>query len=165
MDLPVRGAHAGGYNVDTVGVSAMGNYDVAPAPKVMTRAIARILAWKLSLHNRDPYGTVALRSEGGGTARLPQGEVRDFPVIMGHRDVGMTVCAGRYLMERLPPIRSLVNQLVAAAPVTQFPPVPPLPPSPGPDPVDRPIEPAASVSGIIDHWLRPGRASHPSLVR
>jgi hypothetical protein len=24
---------------------------------------------------------------------------------MGHRDVGLTACAGRYLMERLPPIR------------------------------------------------------------
>ena len=156
MDLPVRGAHAGGYNVDTVGVSAMGSYDEAPAPKVMTRAIARLLAWKLSLHNRDPYGTVALRSEGGGTARLPQGEVRDFPVIMGHRHVGMTACAGHHLMERLPAIRELVNQLISAAPVTQFPPVPPVPPAPVPDPIDRPVEPATAASGIIAHWLELG---------
>ncbi len=152
MDLPVRGAHAGGYNVDTVGVSAMGSYDEVPAPKVMTRAIARVLAWKLSLHNRDPYGTVALRSEGGGTARLPQGEVRDFPVIMGHRDVGETECAGRFLMDRLPPIRKLVHELIAAAPVTEFPPVPPVPPAPAPAPIDRPVEPVAASSGILDHW-------------
>jgi len=158
MDLPVRGAHAGGYNVDTFGVSAIGNYDVARAPAVMTRAISRVLAWKLSLHNRDAYGTTALTSQGGGTSRLPAGETRDFPVIMGHRDVGQTTCPGRYLMARLPAIRKQVKDLVNASPWTDNPPVPPSPP-----PVDPALAafvgPAGTNTGVLRHWLDLGGPS------
>jgi uncharacterized protein with LGFP repeats len=152
MDLPVRGAHAGGYNVDTFGVAALGNYDLVEAPKVMTRAISRVLAWKLSLYNRDAYGTTALMSAGGGTARLPQGDTRDFPVVMGHREVGMTTCPGRYLMARLPAITQYVNTLITQAPVTKDPPVPP-PPPPPPEPPEPPS------SAILSHWAGLGEAA------
>jgi len=125
MDMPVRGAHAGGYNVDTVGVAALGNFEAVRAPTVMIDAIARVLAWKLSLYNRDAYGTTALMSQGGGTARLPMGETRDFPTIMGHRDVGATTCPGRYLFAKLPALRAKVKGRINAAPWTNDPPVPP----------------------------------------
>ena len=56
ISKPVIGAHTGGFNTDTFAVSAIGNYDKVAAPAAMTDAISRVLAWKLSLHYRNPVG-------------------------------------------------------------------------------------------------------------
>lgn len=55
-------------------------------------------------------------SEGGGTARLPRGVLADFPVIMGHRDVGLTTCPGKSIYAQLPSIRAQVTAPIADAP-------------------------------------------------
>ena len=62
------GAHAGGFNKDTFGVSMLGNYStVAPSP-AMKQAVTDLITWKLSLHGVDPRGQASLTSAGGGTA-------------------------------------------------------------------------------------------------
>ena len=115
IDRPVLGAHSGGFNTSTFGVSVLGNYESAkPAPAV-SAALARLLAWKLAPYHRDPLGTVRLTSAGGGTARWPSGTTVTVPVIMGHRDVGQTACPGRNLYALIPAIRREVVRLMQAA--------------------------------------------------
>jgi len=102
----VRGAHAGGFNTDTFGVSALGTFTNVTAPVAMQYAIADLMAWKLSLYGRDPEGKTVLVSEGGGTSRHPKGRKVTVDVISGHRDVGNTACPGKRLYATLPQIRA-----------------------------------------------------------
>jgi uncharacterized protein with LGFP repeats len=104
----VIGAHAGGFNTSTFGVSMLGNYDVAVAPQVMLDAVADIIAWKLSLYGVDPRGTTQLTSGGGGTSRYAAGAVVTLPTVFAHRDVGSTACPGRYAFARMDDVRSRV---------------------------------------------------------
>jgi len=87
---PVVGAHTVGYNGDTFAASAIGNYETARPSAAMLDSLARLFAWKLSLH--------------GITADSPRQRVGDafFAAISGHRDAGTTVCPGRYLYAKLP---------------------------------------------------------------
>ena len=120
LNSTVVGAHAGGFNTGTFGVSMLGNYDAAPTTPVMIDAVAAIIAWKFSLYGVDPAGTTTLTSGGGGTARYAAGERVTLPTIFGHRDVGSTVCPGRYGYAQLPVIRGKVAALMgSSAPLVQ----------------------------------------------
>jgi uncharacterized protein with LGFP repeats len=102
----VIGAHAGGFNMSTFGVSMLGNYDVAAVPQATVNAVADAIAWKLSLYKVNPAGSTVLTSAGGGTSKYPAGQQVTLPTIFGHRDVGSTVCPGRYGYARMPEIRA-----------------------------------------------------------
>jgi hypothetical protein len=106
MDQPVIGAHTGGFNTDTVGVAALGDYDTNAVPAAVVNGFGQILGWKLGLYGRDPYGSTTLTSGGGSTSRYPAGQVVQFNVVSGHRDASYTLCPGQYLYPRLPNIRS-----------------------------------------------------------
>lgn len=115
LDLPIMGAHAGGFNTDTFGVSMIGNYDVARPSAASVTALAKVVAWKLDLSHRDPLGSTRLTSAGGGTARYPAGRTVVLPVIMGHRNTGYTACPGRYLYPYLSSIRTRVRTMMKAS--------------------------------------------------
>jgi N-acetylmuramoyl-L-alanine amidase-like protein len=106
MDQPVIGAHTGGFNTDTVGVAALGDYDLNAVPSAVVAAFGRIIGWKLGLYGRDPYGRTTLTSGGGDNNRYPLGQVVEFNVISGHRDASFTLCPGKYLYPLLGQIRS-----------------------------------------------------------
>jgi hypothetical protein len=105
VDKPVAGAHAGGFNTDTVGISALGDYSKVAVPSAMVSAIAKVAAWKLDTHNRNPQGRVTLTS-AGGTSKYAAGQNVTLPVIFGHRDTGLTECPGTHLYANLSSIRS-----------------------------------------------------------
>jgi hypothetical protein len=109
---PIVGAHAGGFNSYTFGVSMIGNYDGpdggVPTTQPMIKAVSDIIAWKLSLHGVHPNGTTVLTS-GGGTAKFPAGQQVTLPTIFGHRDVRSTACPGSYGYAKLGEIRSRVS--------------------------------------------------------
>jgi uncharacterized protein with LGFP repeats len=111
----VMGAHAGGFNTSTFGVSMMGNYDAVATTQPMVDAVAAIIAWKFSLYNVDPNGTTRLTSSGGGTSRYAAGVSVTLPTIFGHRDVGSTACPGRYGYAKLGEIRGKVAAQVGSA--------------------------------------------------
>ncbi|MFP5346595.1 MAG: N-acetylmuramoyl-L-alanine amidase [Actinomycetes bacterium] len=111
VDKAVQGAHAGGFNASTAGISALGNYSTTSAPPAMVNAISRVAAWKLGMYGVSPTGSVTLTSAGGGTARYAVGQRVTLPVIFGHRDVGLTECPGNNLYSQLPAIRTTVQQL------------------------------------------------------
>jgi uncharacterized membrane protein len=104
----VIGAHAGGFNTGTFGVSMLGNYEQVAPTQVMLTAVANIVAWKLALYGVNPKGQVALTSSGGGTARWPAGTRVYMPTVFAHRDVGLTACPGQYVFARMDDIRAMV---------------------------------------------------------
>jgi hypothetical protein len=111
MDQPVLGAHTGGFNTDSFGVSLLGNYETQRSngttpPPAMLDALESLLAWKLGMYGRDALGTTTLTSAGGPDTRYPAGQVVTFNVIAGHRDAGDTLCPGNEVYSRLPQIRS-----------------------------------------------------------
>ncbi|WP_299952286.1 N-acetylmuramoyl-L-alanine amidase [uncultured Modestobacter sp.] len=112
LSSTVVGAHAGGFNTGTFGVSMLGNYETAPTTPAMISAVADIIAWKFSLYGVNPTGRTTLTSGGGGTARYPAGTAVSLPTIFGHRDVGTTSCPGLYGYAQLGTVRALTAQRV-----------------------------------------------------
>ena len=117
LESTVVGAHAGGFNTATFGVSMLGNYDTVATTPPMIDAVAAIIAWKFSRYGVDPRGTTVLTSSGGGTSKYTAGTKVTLPTIFGHRDVGSTACPGRYGYPQLDAIRTKVAALMAAGSV------------------------------------------------
>lgn len=119
IDAPVIGAQAGGFNTDTIGVSAMGRFDDSSAgaqpPAVMVSAMEQVLAWQAFRYGVDPTATVRLTQSGKGTARWTSGTTVTVNTILGHTTTNATECPGPYLMAQLPSIRSRVAASVDAA--------------------------------------------------
>jgi hypothetical protein len=111
----VVGAHTGGFNVDSFAVSAIGNYATATPTAAMIEAIARLLAWKLSLYYRDPSGTTSLVPTAFASSKYPAGRTVTFNVISGHRDADSTECPGTNLYKQLANIRALAKSYLGAA--------------------------------------------------
>ncbi|NAZ78350.1 hypothetical protein GTQ99_23505, partial [Kineococcus sp. T13] len=115
---PVVGAHAGGFNSDTFGVSMMGDFtSVAPSAACL-ESVARVIAWKLSTYALPADGTAWLTSAGGGTARYAAGTTVKLRTVNAHRDVGFTACPGNVGFTRMGWIRDRVAQIMGSAPST-----------------------------------------------
>ncbi|MEI7034354.1 peptidoglycan recognition protein [Streptomyces pratensis] len=112
---PVLGAHTKGFNADTVGVAAIGNFAAgAEVPKPMMDTLVRLAAWKLR-PGADPMGTVDLVSTND-ESRFDRGQVARLNVISGHRDGFETRCPGDALYGLLPQLRERTARLRASLP-------------------------------------------------
>ncbi len=109
----VRGAHTLGFNAESTGISAIGNYDTARPSDGMLDAIAAIAAWKLDRFDRHPRGKVNVVSEGSDKYRA--GRTARLPVIDGHRDTNDTACPGGNLYGALPKVRRRAARLIRAS--------------------------------------------------
>ena len=103
MTKAVVGAQTLNFNSVSMGVSAIGNYDVAAVPQAMTNAFKRIFAWKFSLTHIPAIGAVVANG-------------KNLQRVSGHRDAFATACPGRYLYALLPEIRTGTAAIVAANP-------------------------------------------------
>jgi hypothetical protein len=113
--IPAQGAHTAGLNAETFGVSAIGNYDVlAPEnPAAMVESIATLMAWKLAPYGLDPNATTSIMStDTSGSSKFANGQLAVMQVITAHRDVGKTVCPGRYLYPYMSEIRTRATTLL-----------------------------------------------------
>jgi hypothetical protein len=115
IERAVLGAHTGGFNKDSFGVAALGNFvHDRPTPQMLD-ALERIIAWKFSHYGQapglNPSSDARLVSAGGGTDRWAPGRHVNFLRISGHRDAGSTECPGRYLYDKLGEIRQRVQEL------------------------------------------------------
>lgn len=115
LQSTVIGAHAGGFNTGTFGVSMLGNYDTQQVYPSMVSSMSAIIAWKFSLYGVDPYGSTTLTSGGSGTAKYAAEVKISLPTIFAHSDVGKTACPGRYGYARLAEIREQVAASSGAA--------------------------------------------------
>lgn len=116
LDGATIGAHTAGFNVDTFAVSALGNFDTAPASSAMVESISRLVAWKLTIHHRDPLGRAALTASGGTASltRYANGVTVSLPTIFTHRDAGWTACPGANLFAAVPRVKARVSQLMGS---------------------------------------------------
>ncbi len=95
MRRPVRGAHSGDYNTNSVGVSLIGNFEQVRPSKRMKRALIRFIGWRLGTSYAPVRGDLTLNGSR-------------FERISGHRDAMSTACPGRYVYRWLPKLRQRV---------------------------------------------------------
>jgi putative cell wall-binding protein len=94
MDKAVVGAHTYGLNYYVMGVSVLGNYETAQPTSGTITALAKLIAWKASIHHFDVLGKTSIN----GTT---------YNNISGHRNAkdNYTECPGQYLYAKLSTIR------------------------------------------------------------
>ena len=109
VDRPVLGAHAGGFNTSTFGVSSLGTHTSAGPGAAALESIAQVIAWKFDLHHVDVAGSTVLTSRG--SSRYPEGQAVRLATISGHRSVSSTSCPGQALESLLPALRHRVLEL------------------------------------------------------
>jgi len=96
LRLPVRGAHSGDYNTNSVGISMIGNFDEVKVPAAMKNAVIRLVGWRLGTSYMPVRGTVMLNHQR-------------FDRISGHRDAMATTCPGQYGYSWLAGLRHRVH--------------------------------------------------------
>ena len=112
LERNIIGAHAGGFNTGTWGVSVMGNYDTVDLPAAARASLEKLIAWRLGAAGIDPSGSMRLVS--AGSTKYKSGVAVNLPVIAAHLDVGLTSCPGRYYYSKLSGIRANVDKLVGS---------------------------------------------------
>ena len=107
MDRGPQGAHVGGFNQNTWGVSMMGNYQTAQPTTAALRAMGEIIGWKAAVAGFDPMGSSTHYSEFSfpGT-KYAKGQSGTFNNINAHRDFHYNTCPGDNLYSKLPAIRA-----------------------------------------------------------
>ncbi len=91
----VRGAHAGDYNVNTTGISLMGDFQTAAPTAAMKAGLVELVAWRLGTAYHGAYRTAVVQGER-------------FARISGHRDAMSTACPGQRVYDWLPRLRERV---------------------------------------------------------
>ncbi|HEU0128564.1 MAG TPA: N-acetylmuramoyl-L-alanine amidase [Pseudonocardiaceae bacterium] len=100
MRLPVRGAHSGDYNVDTTGISLMGDFTSVNPTRKMKLSLVDLIVWRMGAAYHGGYGRTSVN---GST----------FSRVSGHRDAMSTSCPGQRVYDRLPGLRSRVAARLA----------------------------------------------------
>lgn len=107
IDRPVIGAHALGFNVGSVGIAVIGDFNSSRITDAARKALVRLLAWRLDVAHVDPLSTLTVLS--GGNPRFPEGVPVFLRAISGHRDTNFTDCPGGLLYAQLPEIAHEVS--------------------------------------------------------
>jgi hypothetical protein len=116
LEAAVIGAQAQGWNSKSTGIATIGTWESVALPEAAMQALARVIAWKLSLHGVPVLGTVQLRSPGGAQNRHPSGADVVFQRVSGHRDGCATSCPGSALYGQLADLRARAAQLAPSLP-------------------------------------------------
>ena len=93
LSKAVVGAHAGGYNTGTFGISVLGTFESKAPPQKTLDAVSGAIAWKLSLSGTSADAKTTVAGERMRT-------------VIGHRDVGTTSCPGDAFYSALGDVRS-----------------------------------------------------------
>ncbi|TQF74799.1 cold-shock protein [Rhodococcus spelaei] len=109
LDRNVQGAHAGGFNENTMGIAMMGDFSTVSPPQATLDAVGRYLGWRLAKAGLDPTGRTTMWSEGTEYTPYAQGEAVDLPIIFAHRDVGNTSCPGDAAYAKMDEIRAIAK--------------------------------------------------------
>lgn len=91
----VVGGHAYCANVDTIGISLMGNFEVEKPTQVQLHSLQWLLSSLAEKYDIDLTKSVSF-----------QGKM--LPPIVGHKDLNVTACPGYYVRESLDQIRAHV---------------------------------------------------------
>lgn len=110
LDRNVQGAHAGGFNENTMGIAMMGDFSSATPPETTVDAVGKFLGWRLAKAGLDPKGRTTMYSEGTSFTPYPRGAAVDLPIIFAHRDVGSTSCPGDGGYAQMDKIRNIAAE-------------------------------------------------------
>jgi len=116
LERNVQGAHAGGFNENTVGIAMMGDFSTAAPPEVTVQNVGNYLGWRLAAAGLDPKGRTTMYSEGTSFTPYPRGAAVDLPIIFAHRDVGNTSCPGDGGYAQMNKIRDIAAAAAKGAP-------------------------------------------------
>ena len=105
----VVGAHAGGFNTGSFGVSLMGSFDTVAPPPAMRQSLEQLLAWKYDVHHLDVTAKTTYTSYG--STRYPAGQEVTLSTLSGHKDVSSTACPGARLYPTLSALRTRIAEL------------------------------------------------------
>jgi len=111
IEQPVIGAQAEGYNRLSTGVACIGNFGRLAPDAPALESLAKLIAWKLSLHGVPCEGQVTVESGGGSSNRYANGTPVTLERIAGHRDGDKTSCPGQALYDQLPALRARASAL------------------------------------------------------
>lgn len=107
LDRAVEGAHVGGFNQNTWGVSVLGNYQTAQPSDKAINALGEIIGWKAAVAGFDPTGSDYHRAEFSFKgSRYAKGQGATLPNINAHRDFHYNECPGDNLYARMGDIRN-----------------------------------------------------------
>jgi len=115
LTQPVVGAHAGGFNVNSLGIAALGTYQSVSPPAALVGGLSDVLGWQAAVYGINPTGTSVMVSAGGSYTAYPQGTRVRLPTIAGHRNADLTDCPGNDLYPKLPGIRAELARRMAPA--------------------------------------------------
>ena len=104
----VMGAHTGGFNTDSLGVSVLGTFVAQAPPAAAMDALTGVLAWKAAQYGINPRAAVTLTSAGGPFTPYPVGRAVRISALSAHRDVDSTECPGDALYALMPLLRRQV---------------------------------------------------------
>jgi hypothetical protein len=113
-----------GFNTNTMGIAALGNYQTMSPPAVMVDSIAKVAGWKLSQYGVDPSATTRLTSAGGTGTKFAAGVTATHPTINAHQNTSYTLCPGQYLYPLMSTIRSKATLYASSSVTTAQAPVP-----------------------------------------
>ncbi len=105
----VQGAHAGGFNQNTWGISMIGDYTSTTPPEATLQAVGKLAGWRAAVAGFDPMGRSTHYSEGTSYTKYPAGAQVTLPNIFAHRDVGRTTCPGDAGYAQMDHIRQLAK--------------------------------------------------------
>jgi putative cell wall-binding protein len=109
------GAHAGGFNSETLGIAVLGTFTTTALPAAVEDALVPLLAWKAAAYGINPVGRTTLTSGGGSYTRYAAGTPVSVYGVSGHRDVDSTECPGDAAYPRLPTLRARAAALMVPA--------------------------------------------------
>jgi putative cell wall-binding protein len=112
LSASVMGAHAGGFNGQTLGVAMIGSFSTVRVPAAAQSAAVRVLAWQAARYDINPRGRVWLTSTGGSYTKYKAGASVGVLGVSGHRDVDSTECPGNDFYPDLSSIRARVAALM-----------------------------------------------------
>lgn len=111
LDKAVQGAHVGGFNANTWGVSVLGNYENAQPTAESVRAVGQLAGWKAATSGFNPTGSSYLAADFAFTgSKYSRGQGASFPNINAHRDFHYNACPGGYLYAQMGTIRSIATE-------------------------------------------------------
>ncbi|MBM4414258.1 MAG: N-acetylmuramoyl-L-alanine amidase, partial [Chloroflexi bacterium] len=95
----IDGAHALGHNRSTIGIAFMGNFQSVEPTTAAIQALDNLLGWIGSSKN------ISFNTE-----QFYAYKNKTLNTIVGHRDIGSTICPGNMLYAKLPEIRQRAAQ-------------------------------------------------------
>lgn len=110
LDKNVQGAHAGGFNTGTFGISMMGNYTSVAPSEAALNSVGNMIGWRLKVAGIKPTGQIQMTSGGTRYSKHGYGKKVTLPTIFAHRDVGNTTCPGDAGYAQMDKIRSIAEK-------------------------------------------------------